>query len=463
MNKRVMIIDDEASIRLALQDALEDLGYAVDSVGFLSEAEAVITTFRPHVILLDMRLKDGNGIDFIPKIQGIDEEIKIIVITAYGDVSSAVKAIQAGAIEYVVKPFDLDEIEVLIARAIKQYDLNRRVHLLEKDMEKSKNHIITKNSAMKKILESSLKIAYQNDVTVLITGETGTGKELMADYIHENSGRRDMPLVKINCATLPKELFESELFGHEKYAFTGANQRKKGLFEIADGGTIFLDEVGEIPVKQQAKLLRVLEDRKIKRVGGTQEIPINVRVITATNRNLLNMVSDGLFRADFYYRLNVLPIKLLPLRERPEDVLVLAEHFLARFNLKFNKNFNGFSQEAIDLMMTYEWPGNVRELRNLLERACIVNSGEEIQAIDFPICQNLNYHNTARESQADLLSQVLIDLEKGRAVNLNDIINEVEELCINKALEAVGGNQTKAAHLLNISRFALKRRLDKEL
>lgn len=458
MNKRVMIIDDEASIRMSLEEALGDVGYKVESVGRLSEAEEAIQVFRPHVILLDMRLKDGNGIDFIPLIHSIDEEIQIIVITAYGDVSSAVKAMQAGAIEYVVKPFDLDEIEVLVGRALDHHQLNRRVQLLEKDIEKTRHHILTKNEKMQTLLEESLQIAYQNDITVLITGETGTGKELMADFIHQNSGLHSMPLVKINCATIPKDLFESELFGHEKSAFTGASQRKKGLFEIADGGTIFLDEVGEIPLPQQAKLLRVLEDMKIKRVGGTQEIPINVRVIAATNRDLLQMVNAGAFRADFYYRLNVVPIQLLALRDRPEDISLLADYFLAGFNVKFNKSFNGFSEEALKLMLSYEWPGNVRELRNLIERACIVNRGQWIEAIDFPI-----YQKVAPLSHGDFLNDLLNDLDRGQKIELTEIVTLIEDACINKALDVSGGNQSKAADLLKISRFTLKRRLLKEI
>ncbi len=455
MNKRVMVIDDEESIRFSLKEALEDLGYAVYTIEFLKDAEMAILEFLPQVILLDMRLKDGNGLDFISRIKALDEEIKVIVITAYGDVESAVKAMKLGVMEYVVKPFDLDEIEVLVERAMEQYQLNRRVKIFEEAKEKGRHHIITGNSKMKHLLESSMRIAGQSGITVLITGETGSGKELMADFIHMNSTLHKMPMVKINCATLPKDLFESELFGHEKNAFTGAGQLKKGLFEMAEGGTIFLDEVGEIPLAQQAKLLRVLEDRKIKRVGGIKEIPISVRIIAATNRNLLEMVNAGTFRADFYYRLNVVPIELYPLRERPEDILLLAEHFLALFNKKFNRSFRGFSEEAQRLMTAYQWPGNIRELRNLIERACIVNDGEWIQAIDFPIYQQNNL-------RSETLSDVLMDLERGQSLDLIEVLNTIETECIEKALLVAHGNQSKAAELLGISRFTLKRRLDKE-
>lgn len=454
MNKRVMVIDDEESIRFSLKEGLEDLGYVVATVEYLSDAEMRIVEFSPQVILLDMRLKDGNGLDFIDRIKALDEEIKIIVITAYGDVESAVKAIKLGVMEYVVKPFDLEELEVFVERAIEQYQLNRRVKIFEDASEKGRHTIITESPKMKRLLEDALRIAVQSDITVLITGETGSGKELMADFIHQNSELCNMPMVKINCATIPKDLFESELFGHEKNAFTGAGQLKKGLFEIADGGTIFLDEVGEIPLAQQAKLLRVLEDRKIKRVGGVKEIPISVRIIAATNRNLLEMVRVGTFRADFYYRLNVVPIKLYALREREEDILLLAKHFLNLFNKKFNRSFKGFSDEARGLMFRYQWPGNIRELRNLIERACIVNDGEWIQAIDFPIYQT-------SELRSETLSEVLMDLERGQSLDLMNVLNAIETECIEKALEVSSGNQSKASVLLGISRFTLKRRLNR--
>jgi len=449
-----MVIDDEESIRFSLKEGLEDLGYVVATVEYLSDAEMRIVEFSPQVILLDMRLKDGNGLDFIDRIKALDEEIKIIVITAYGDVESAVKAIKLGVMEYVVKPFDLEELEVFVERAIEQYQLNRRVKIFEDASEKGRHTIITESPKMKRLLEDALRIAVQSDITVLITGETGSGKELMADFIHQNSELCNMPMVKINCATIPKDLFESELFGHEKNAFTGAGQLKKGLFEIADGGTIFLDEVGEIPLAQQAKLLRVLEDRKIKRVGGVKEIPISVRIIAATNRNLLEMVRVGTFRADFYYRLNVVPIKLYALREREEDILLLAKHFLNLFNKKFNRSFKGFSDEARGLMFRYQWPGNIRELRNLIERACIVNDGEWIQAIDFPIYQT-------SELRSETLSEVLMDLERGQSLDLMNVLNAIETECIEKALEVSSGNQSKASVLLGISRFTLKRRLNR--
>lgn len=452
-----MVIDDEVSIRISLKEALEDVGYKVDTVESLGDAVNAIERFQPQVIFLDMRLKDGNGLEFIPVIKGIDDEIKIIVITAYGDVDSAVKAMKSGAIEYVTKPFDIDEIEVLVERAMEQYRLKRRVRIFEEAKEKRSDQLITGSPQMKAVIEESLRIAYQEDTTVLITGETGTGKELMADFIHMNSGLKEMPLVKLNCATIPKDLFESELFGHEKHAFTGAGSRKKGLFEIADGGTIFLDEVGEIPLEQQAKLLRVLEDRKIKRVGGTQEILITVRIIAATNRDLLKMVGEGSFRADFYYRLNVLPVQLIPLRERPEDIVILAKHFLEEFNLKFNKSFHGFSDEAVKLMLDYDWPGNVRELRNLIERACIVNDGEMIHGIDFPI-----YNSVEDRGEKDMLAELLAELDRGRSIDMMEVIDMIEAECIDKALEVCGGNQSKAASLLNISRFTLKRRLNRE-
>jgi two-component system response regulator AtoC len=456
MNKRVMVIDDEESIRISLEEGLSDSGYKVKTVEYLKDSDAVIKDFRPHVILLDMRLKDGNGLEYIKQIKTIDEDIRVIIITAYGDIESAVHAMKAGAFEYITKPFDLDEIEVQIERAFEQLKLNRKIQILEEEKEKEKTYIVTDNEEMKYLLEKTKRIAEQEDITVLITGETGTGKELMADFVHLNSPQKNMPMVKINCASIPKDLFESELFGHEKYAFTGAGKLKKGLIEIAEGGTIFLDEIGEIPLNQQAKLLRFLEEKTLKRVGSTKEIDVNVRVIAASNRNLLEMVNQGLFRADLFYRLNVIPINLIPLRERKIDILVLAEFFMNHFSIKFNKKFKGFTSRAIKNMNDYYWPGNIRELRNIIERACIVQTEEWIEITDLPIQINdLKVNNT---NEYDFLLQ----LEQGRPLDLSELLLDIEKECIEKALDICHGNKSKAAEMLNISRFALKRRLDKK-
>lgn len=454
MNKRIMVIDDEASIRQSLEEALTDADYTVRTSASLKEAETVIVEFRPHVILLDMRLKDGNGLDFIQKIKAFDEEIKTIIITAYGDIQSAVSAVKAGAMEYITKPFDLDEIEVQVERALNHYQLNRNVQLYQNEKKMSHTQIITKNDGMRKILDSARRIASLEDVTVLITGETGTGKELMADFIHKNSSAAGVPMVKINCATIPKDLFESELFGHEKNAFTGAGKVKKGLLEMADGGIVFLDEVGEIPMEQQAKLLRFLEDKQVMRVGGTSPFEVNVRVIAATNRNLWEMVQKGLFRADFFYRLNVVPITLLPLRDRAEDILVLADHFASEFNKKFNGTVQGFTQAARTYMLEYRWPGNVRELRNLIERLCIIHTGEWIDLKDLPSYAFIDQASVGRH---DYLAQ----LDRGQCVDLPALIQEIEYECIQRAMEICQGNQSKVAEILNMSRFAVKRRIDK--
>ncbi len=291
MYRRIMVIDDEESIRFSLEEGLSDLGFKVKSSESIKSSKEVLKDFRPHVVLLDLRLKDGSGLDYIKDIKAVDEDTLVVMITAYGDIETAVRAMKAGAYEYVTKPFDLDEIEVLLERAFDQLKLNRKVQILEERKKKEQSFIITHNTDMTKLLESTQRIAEQDDITVLINGETGTGKELIADFIHQHSPRSNMPMVKINCASIPKDLFESELFGHEKYAFTGAGNLKKGLIEIADGGTVFLDEVGEIPLEQQAKLLRFLENRRLKRVGATKEMDVSVRLFAATNRDLLDMVN----------------------------------------------------------------------------------------------------------------------------------------------------------------------------
>ncbi|MDM8533171.1 sigma-54 dependent transcriptional regulator [Clostridiaceae bacterium HSG29] len=454
MNKRVMVIDDEESIRFSLEEGLSDFGYKVNTSESLKKSDAIIKDFRPHVILLDMRLKDGNGVEYIENIKTIDEDIKVIIITAYGDIESAIHAMKAGAFEYITKPFDLDEIEFQIERAFDQIQLNQKIQIFEEKNRNEEVSIISKNEGMLELLKNVKNIAKQSNVTILITGETGTGKELMADFIHSNSPEKKVPMVKINCATIPDSLFESELFGHEKNAFTGAEKLKKGLIEIADGGTIFLDEIGEIPLNQQAKLLRFLEERKIKRVGGTKDVDVNVRVLAATNRNLLDMVNKGLFRADLYYRLNVVFINILPLRERKSDISVLAEYFIKHFNIKFNKNFLGFTNKAIEAMNEYSWPGNIRELRNIVERICIIQNDEWIDFVDLPIHSNnnLNEKNTY---------DFLFELEQNRPLDLPELLMDIEKECIEKSLEICNGNQSKAAEMLNISRFALKRKLDK--
>ncbi len=457
MNNRVMVIDDEESIRFSLGEGLLDSGYQVKTAESLREAGPIIEDFRPHVILLDMRLKDGNGLEYIKDIKTIDEDIRVIIITAYGDIQSAVHAMKAGAFEYVTKPFDLDEIEVHIKRALEQLKLKRKVQIFEEEKKNEKISIITQDINMIRQLENAKRIAAHDEITVLLTGETGTGKELMADYIHMNSPHKNMPMVKINCASIPKDLFESELFGHEKHAFTGADKLKKGLVEMADGGTVFLDEIGEIPISQQAKLLRFLEEKKIKRVGGNKEIDVNVRVIAATNRNLLDMVNQKLFRADLYYRVNVVPIRMIALRNRRDDIGILAEYFMNHYSLKFNKKFIGFTDNAIRNMNLYSWPGNIRELRNIIERACIVQTEDWIDIVDLPI--------HVQEQNVDAISGMnydfLLRLEQGKDLDLPDLLLDIEKECIDKSMEINHGNRSKAAEMLNISRFALKRRLDK--
>lgn len=459
MDRRIMIIDDEASIRISLEEGLSDLGYSICAVKSLKEADVEIQKYHPHVILLDIRLKDGNGIDYIDIIRAMDDEIKIIVMTAYGDIQNAVLAMKKGAFEFVTKPFDLDEMEIHIERVFETINTNRKLKIFEEQHEKDKirDTILTQDDQMKALLIRAKKIALEDSVTVLVTGETGTGKELIGDYIHRHSSRSHMPMVKINCASIPKDLFESELFGHEKNAFTGAGQLKKGLIEIADGGTVFLDEIGEIPLNQQAKLLRFLEERKIKRVGGVQNIDVNVRVIAATNRNLLEMVHQGTFRADLYYRINVIPIEVMPLRERPSDIIYPAEHFKNFYNHKFNKRISGFTEQTIKKMNLYKWPGNIRELKNLVERACIIHDEGELTFADFPNCDETKIFSSQRYT-----FDFLKDIEMGRAIDLPEHLIHLENECIDHALDICNGNQSKAAELLNISRFSLKRRLEKQ-
>ncbi|KYO66969.1 sigma-54-dependent transcriptional regulator [Thermovenabulum gondwanense] len=441
--KKILIIDDEPAICKALQISLKSEGFEVDTAFSAKEGIKKFKGFLPDVVILDLRLPDSDGIKVMESIKAIERDTIVILITAYGDTKTAVEAVKKGAYDFITKPFDLEELKITLKKALKEKALLEENHILKSLQGKSA--FITKDNEILNFF-SQIENMANTDCPILIEGETGTGKEVMAKMIHESSDRRTKPFIPINCSAIPANLFESELFGYEKNAFTGATERKKGLIELADGGTLFLDEVGEIPLELQAKLLRFLEEKAIRRVGGLNYIPVDVRIISATNRNLKEEIERGNFRRDLYYRLCVVNFKIPPLRERKEDILPISEHFLKVFNTQFNKNIKGFTEKAKEIFLDYSWPGNVRELRNIIERAVIIARGEYITEKELPL-----------EMRGSIDDIVLEKYPKTDVIPLE----ELEKYHIKLALEKTGGNISKAAKLLGISRFALQRRIKK--
>ena len=449
MKYKVLVIDDELLIRMSLESGLSDLGYQVRCADTISEGLSLAAKLHPDAILLDNRVGEERGIDRIPDFKKLDEDVILILMTAYGSVSQAVEAMKLGVSHYVQKPFDLDEIDLVITRAMEQLLSRRSLELMKLRPRK----LLGESSAICRIRQEIRVLAENDNVDILICGETGTGKEVVVNTIHEQSSRHDKPLVKINCGAIPENLLESELFGHEKGSFTGADKTKKGLIELANGGTVFLDEVGELPLAMQAKLLTFLEDRSFKRVGGLQDIEVNIRVAAATNRDLEAEVQKGRFREDLYYRLNVMQIRIPPLRERPEDIPVLCRFYLQHFNRKFNKSLQDIAPEFLALLQSYYWKGNVRELRNVMER-CVLFSRQSVL--------------TGEETGLDTLLAVrpraggsftMHDLSQ-QSIDLKHEVDDFERAYIDQAMQLSGGNLSQAAQMLGCTRFTLKRRLE---
>ncbi|MBI5484850.1 MAG: sigma-54-dependent Fis family transcriptional regulator, partial [Deltaproteobacteria bacterium] len=374
--EKILIIDDEAFIRENVSRILCEEGYQVCQAANGTEARDLVSAGEIDLALLDLNLGNENGADVLKTLKTLDPELLVIIITGFGSVESAVDTLKSGAYHYMKKPFKADALRVIVKLALQTQTLKREVRNLKRSggFSAGRTPMIGKSRAFNEVIEQVREIA-RVPSTVLVTGESGTGKELVARAIHDLSDRRDSAFVAINCASIPATLLESELFGHEKGAFTSANSRKTGLFEESNRGTIFLDEIGEMDMSMQAKLLRVLQERTIRRVGGLKDIAIDVRIIAATNRNLQDKICSGQFREDLYYRLNVFPIHIPPLRERSEDIPALAAYFLDSFSRSFGRNFVGLSPEAARLMVEYGWPGNIRELRNVIERICIMRPG----------------------------------------------------------------------------------------
>jgi len=442
--KHILIVDDEENFRHMLSVILKKENYEVETASNGEEGLKKVALSPFDQILCDIRMPQMDGMEFLKKAQKTGVEATIIMMSAYGTIDTAIEAMKLGAYDYISKPFKPDEIILTLKKAEERERLRKENELLRKEVQKeySFKNILSKNEKMLNIFEVIKKVAPYKS-TILITGESGTGKELIARALHYNSDRSQLPFIPVNCGAIPENLLESELFGHVKGAFTDAIRTKKGLFEEADGGTLFLDEIGELPPPLQVKLLRVLQDGEIRRVGESKSIQIDVRIITATVKDLLKEVNEGRFREDLFYRLNVLPIHIPPLRERKEDIPLLVHHFINKYSQSMNKNVAGITPNALDALLNYKWYGNVRELENTIERAIVLTDRESIELENLPI----EIQNFKDQIQLTPLAEEEHSIKKAsRFLEMN---------LIKKALKKTKGNHTHAARLLEISHRAL--------
>jgi two-component system response regulator HydG len=443
---RILVVDDEESHRIMLRAVLRDEGYEVAEATDGAEAVKAVEQQPFDLILLDLRMTTMDGIEALAEVRKISPLVPVLIMTAYASVKTAVEALKAGAFEYLTKPLDTDELKILMEKALEFYHLRTENMALKERLGDrfDFSKIIGRSPKMKEVFET-LSLVSPTDATVLILGESGTGKELVANSIHQNSKRSSQPFIKVSCAALPETLLESELFGHEKGAFTGAIARREGRFQLAHRGSLFLDEVGEMSPATQAKLLRVLQEKEFEPLGSPRTLKVDVRVIAATNKNLEREVKEGRFREDLFYRLNVVPISLPPLRERKEDIPVLAARFFAIYRDKNKKELRDLSGKALDLLTRYDWPGNIRELENCIERAVILARGEVIAPADLP--PGIQALSSGDKELAGLALPSGISLQ------------EVEKTLILKTLEDTGGNRTRAAEILGINRRTLQNKL----
>ena len=437
---QILIVDDDESIRRMLAAVLARDGFQTSTAGSGEEGLAVFRAQSPDIVLMDIRMPGLSGIEAMSAMLELRPGATVILMTAYADLDTAVRAIKNGVFDFVIKPFDLAEIGLLVNRAFQMREMRRQIGQLQQELSQAYrfDRIVTRDPGMLSLCESVARIASSN-ATVVIHGESGVGKELMAASLHYNSPRAQKPFVKVNCGAIPEGLLESEFFGHEKGAFTGAVARRTGRFEHADGGTLFLDEIGELPLALQVKLLRVLQDREFERVGGDKTLRVHVRLVAGTNRDLEAMVAEGTFRSDLFYRLNVVSLTVPPLRERIDDIAVLAAHFLRKFTAEHGREIDGFDDHALAVMQRYAWPGNVRELSNAVERAVVMSSGSTIFAEDLPL-PVVAASRAAPEVAARTLKALLREFEAG---------------VIRQALDRNQDNRSRTANELGISRRAL--------
>ncbi|MBN1277128.1 MAG: sigma-54-dependent Fis family transcriptional regulator [Deltaproteobacteria bacterium] len=446
--KRILIVDDDSAHRTMLKTLLRGWGYSVFEADDGSAAIERVQNQAFDLILMDIRMIKVSGLEALKLIKEYNPAIPVIIMTAYSSVETAVEALKRGAYDYLTKPLDFDELRLTMERAMEHTHLREENRLLKERLGNHLNrrNMIGRSPSMIRLMETIAQVA-PTEVTVMITGESGTGKEEVAIAIHLNSNRKDGPFIKINCAAITETLLESELFGHEKGAFTGAHKRKEGRFLQADGGTLFLDEISEMPLSMQVKLLRVLQEREITRVGGEEVLQIDVRLIAASNKNLLQEVSEGRLREDLFYRLNVVNLSIPPLRDRKEDIPLLAQHFLEIFTKKNNKLIKGFTPQAMDRIIRYRWPGNVRELMNAVERGVVLSRSEYLAEDDFPLIHDEAVKGESASSDSG--THPFIPLE------------QVEKETILRTLELAASNKSEAARRLGITRKTLHKKLKK--
>jgi two-component system response regulator AtoC len=441
--RRVLVVDDEENIRLVLRTLLKKHGYDVELADSAEAALALVDTFGPDVILTDVRMPKMSGLDLLATLKAKNALATVIVMSAYGSIDLALEAIKAGAYDYVSKPFKPDEVVLALRKAEERETLRRENRALKEQIQQQAQFesMLAKSAPMVEVFRTVAKIA-DFKTTVLVTGESGVGKELVARALHTRSSRKAGPFVAINCGAIPENLLESELFGHKKGAFTDASHDKRGLFEEATGGTLLLDEIGELPLNLQVKLLRVLQEEFIRRLGDARDIKVDVRIVAATHRDLTAEVKAGRFREDLFYRINVLHVAIPPLRERREDISLLIDHFIGRNNTRLGTRIRGLSPEAKKTLLEYSWPGNVRELENTIERAMVLCESDTLSALDLP------------ERVRAALDPVQVQLRTGE-LSVKKTVAAVEQILIRRALVKTKGNRTRAAELLEISHRAL--------
>ena len=441
--RRVLVVDDEENIRLVLRTLLRKHGYEVEVADNGETALGLVESFGPDVILTDVRMPKMGGMDLLATLRAKQSSATVIVMSAYGNVDLALEAMKAGAYDYVGKPFKPDEIVLALRKAEERESLRRENRSLREQIRNEQKYesILAKSQEMQDVFKTISKIA-DYKTTVLVTGESGVGKELVARALHARSSRKNHAFVGVNCGAIPENLLESELFGHKKGAFTDASADRRGLFEEASGGTLLLDEIGELPLSLQVKLLRVLQEETIRRLGDSKDVKVDVRIVAATHRDLAAEVKAGRFREDLYYRINVLPVMIPPLRGRKDDIPLLVDHFVTRNNARLGTNIRGISPEARKFLLEYSWPGNVRELENTIERAMVLAEGEILEATDLP------------ERLRDTLDPVQAQLASGE-LSIKKTSAAVEEILIRRALQKTKGNRTRAAEVLEISHRAL--------
>ena len=474
------MVDDERMIRWSIQQALSKDGHSVTAVETGEEAVAQASDEMPDLVFLDITLPGIDGVEVLRRLKAIEPSVAVVMVTATDEVKTAVEAMRLGAYDYVSKPFDLDRLRVIAQNALDRHELRQEVEFHRKESVKRYgfHRIVGPSGKLAAVVEIARKVAKSDAATVLLQGESGTGKDLLAQAIHYESRRANRPFIPINCTALPTELLESELMGHEKGAFTDAKAAKKGLFEVADGGTIYLDEIGDMKVDLQSKMLRFIETKTFKRVGGHRDIEVDVRIIAATNRDLQAAVRSGAFREDLFYRLNVIPIEMPPLRDRREDILPLAEHFLSLLNEDVKRKVHGFTEGTRSALAEYDWPGNVREMRNLIERALILGEGEYLEIAPLPAMSGGRRSIARNEKEAPvpgvsgLPADEAGEVGPGGAPATDDVasfslpgkgvvLEEVEKSFIIQALDSQEGNQTRAAQMLGLTRDALRYRMKK--